>query len=108
MLTLDPLGVPFPRAVHVRSCTSSLRRAVKHKLTVSPLLIPVASRNLMLYQSLPTHMPYREAKVRRRKDDTRNAPRRSTICVKTSGDTRQSLHISSRRCAHGGALSTGA
>ena len=34
-------------------------------------LTPVASRNLMLYQSLPTHMPYREAKVRRRKDDTR-------------------------------------
>jgi hypothetical protein len=39
-------------------------------LTVSHLLTLVASRNLLLYQSLPTRMPYREAKVRRRKDDT--------------------------------------
>jgi hypothetical protein len=38
--------------------------------TVSPLLTPVASCNLLLYQSLPTHIPYRQAKVRRRKDDT--------------------------------------
>src|SRR5215471_21830880 len=33
-----------------------------------------------------------------------NSPRRSTICVKTSGDTRQSLNISSRRCAHAGVI----
>jgi hypothetical protein len=39
-------------------------------LTVSHLLTLIASRNLLLYQSLPTRMPYREAKVRRRKDDT--------------------------------------
>src|SRR5712692_6119145 len=38
--------------------------------TVSPLLTLVASRNLLLYQSLPTRIPYRQAKVRRRKDDT--------------------------------------
>src|SRR5262249_37852223 len=40
------------------------------KPTVSPLLTSVASRNLLLYQSLPTRIPYRQAKVRRRKDDT--------------------------------------
>ena len=40
------------------------------KPTVSPLLTPVASRNLLLYQSLPTRVPYRQAKARRRKDDT--------------------------------------
>jgi hypothetical protein len=40
------------------------------KPTVSPLLTPVASRNLLLYQSLPIRIPYRQAKVRRRKDDT--------------------------------------
>src|SRR5712692_3388631 len=43
--------------------------ACSDKPTVSPLLTPVASRNLLLYQSLPTHIPYRQAKVRRRKDD---------------------------------------
>src|SRR5262245_1797940 len=53
------LGYVTQRALHA------------HRLTVSPLLPPVASRNLLLYHSLPTHMPYREAKVRRRKDDTR-------------------------------------
>src|SRR5262249_6706311 len=29
-----------------------------------------------------------------------NSPRRSTISLKTSGETRQSLHNSARRCAH--------
>ena len=29
----------------------------------------VASRNLLLYQSLPSSIPYRHANVRRRKDD---------------------------------------
>src|SRR5690348_2658294 len=33
-------------------------------------LILVASRNLLLYQSLPTTIRYRQAKVRRRKDGT--------------------------------------
>src|SRR5262249_59573149 len=28
----------------------------------------------------------------------------STICVKTSGDTRQSLNSSARRCAHAGVI----
>ena len=36
-----------------------------------PTVCPsVASRNLLLYQSLPTSIPYRHAIVRRRKDDT--------------------------------------
>src|SRR6266849_3938362 len=39
-------------------------------LLYAPLLTPVASRNLLLYQSLPTSIHYRHAKVRRRKDDT--------------------------------------
>jgi hypothetical protein len=38
-------------------------------LLYAPLLTPVASRNLLLYQSLPTSIPYRHALVRRRKDD---------------------------------------
>jgi hypothetical protein len=42
-----------------------------HKPTVSPLLSPVASRNALLLQSLPNSIPYRQAKVRRRKDDHR-------------------------------------
>src|SRR5215470_7917803 len=37
------------------------------KLTVCP---SVASRNLLLYQSLPIIIPYRYALLRRRKDDT--------------------------------------
>ena len=40
----------------------------KHIPTVSPLLTSVASRNLLLYPSLATHIPSRQAKVRRRKD----------------------------------------
>src|SRR5207253_11215347 len=39
------------------------------KPTVSPLLTPVASRNLLLYQSLPTSVRYRHANWRRRNDD---------------------------------------
>src|SRR5882762_2894147 len=36
-----------------------------------PTVCPsVASRNLLLYQSLPISTPYRHALVRRRKDDT--------------------------------------
>src|SRR2546426_2218807 len=38
--------------------------------TVSPLLTPVASRNVLLYQSLPTSVRYRHANWWRRKDDT--------------------------------------
>ncbi len=41
-----------------------------HKPTVSPLLTPIASRNILLYQSLPTCIRYRQANWRRRKDDT--------------------------------------
>jgi len=36
--------------------------------TVSPLLTPVASRNLLLLQSLPTLISHRQDNVRRRKD----------------------------------------
>src|SRR5438034_4791033 len=35
-----------------------------HIPTVSPLLTPVASRNRLLYQSLPTSIPYRHGTVR--------------------------------------------
>src|SRR5712691_6260962 len=47
------------------------RNSPPHRPTVSPLLTPVASRNVLLLQSLPDSIPYRQAKVRRRKDDTR-------------------------------------
>src|SRR4030095_11330142 len=33
-----------------------------------------------------------------------HSPRLSTICLKTSGETRQSLNIASRRCAHAGVI----
>ena len=39
-------------------------------LLSASLLTPVASRNLLLYQSLPTSIPYRHAILWRRKDDT--------------------------------------
>jgi hypothetical protein len=54
----------------MQSVRKSCQQYQHVRLTVSPLLPPVASRNLLLYQSLPTRMPDREAKVRRRKDDT--------------------------------------
>src|SRR5215510_1727460 len=38
------------------------------KPTVSPLLFPVTSRNLLSLQSLPHSIPYRQDNVRRRKD----------------------------------------
>ena len=49
-------------------------------LLYAPLFTPVASRNLLLYQSLPTSIPCRHANVRRRKDDPRvgTAARRIT------------------------------
>ena len=37
--------------------------------TVSPLLPPIASRNVLLLQSLSNNTPYPSAKVRRRKDE---------------------------------------
>src|SRR4029434_7537435 len=37
--------------------------------TVSHLLIPIASRNLLLLLSLPTRIQHRQAKARRRKDE---------------------------------------
>jgi hypothetical protein len=39
-----------------------------YKPTVSPLLFPVTSRNLLSLQSLPHSIPYRQDNVRRRKD----------------------------------------
>src|SRR4029453_8553836 len=39
-------------------------------LLYAPLLTPVASRNFLLYQSLPTSIQHRHANARRRKDDT--------------------------------------
>src|SRR2546426_10942409 len=36
--------------------------------TVSPLLTPVTSRNILLLPSLPNSIPYRQDNVRRRKD----------------------------------------
>jgi hypothetical protein len=42
-----------------------------HTPTASPLFTPIASRNLLLYQSLPASIPYRHALPRRRKDEQR-------------------------------------
>ena len=38
-------------------------------LLYASLLTPVASRNLLVYQSLPASTPYRHANVRRQQDD---------------------------------------
>src|SRR5262249_35224667 len=65
--------------ISVRSATRRirLRGAIP---TVSPLLTPLASHNLLLYQSLPPSITYRQGKVRRRKDDTRvGTATRSTV-----------------------------
>jgi hypothetical protein len=43
---------------------------VPYRPTVSPLLTPITSRNVLLLQSLPNSIPYRQDNVRRRKDDT--------------------------------------
>ena len=43
--------------------------ALRVDLLYASLLTPVASRNLLLYQSLPTSVRYRHANWRRRKDD---------------------------------------
>src|SRR5882672_7137051 len=47
---------------------SEEKTEVLFKPTVSPLLTQVASRNVLLLQSLPSSIPYRQANVRRRKD----------------------------------------
>jgi len=41
------------------------------KPTVSPLLTPLTSHNILLLQSLPNSIPYRQDNVRRRKDAPR-------------------------------------
>src|SRR6516164_5925097 len=89
-------------------CSLGAIRTPSTKLTVSPFLTPVASRNLLLYQSLPTHMPYREAKVRRRKDDT-------SVGTAARGNVERLSCVPRRLHADGGAsgrvrgaLSTGA
>src|SRR6266446_716660 len=57
-----------------RMCTCShetlLVNSLGHRPTVSQLLTPVASRNVLLYQSLPTSVRYRHANWWRRNDDT--------------------------------------
>src|SRR5262249_43109890 len=44
--------------------------AIVLKPTVSPLLTSITSRNVLLLQSLPNSIPYRQDNGRRRKDDT--------------------------------------
>lgn len=57
------------------------------KLTVSPLLAPIASHNLLFLQSLPASILYRQGNVRRRKDDTcvGTAARRNSSIRKVRG-----------------------
>src|SRR5262244_187420 len=54
-------------SVHLKAAFS-LSSSILNLLYAS-LLTPVASRNLLVYQSLPTSTPYRHANVRRQKDD---------------------------------------
>src|SRR6266478_6298793 len=69
-------GVPYPQAPpERRCCIRSLKGSTSYihdfRPTVSPLLSPTSSHNLLLLQSIPTNTPYRQGNVRRRKDDTR-------------------------------------
>ncbi len=49
----------------------TLLACVRLNLLYAPLLPPIASRNLLLIQSLPTNFPFWQAIPRRRKDDHR-------------------------------------
>src|SRR5712664_4005556 len=64
-------GTASSRYQPPRFCLWTRGRVVPYKPTVSPLLTPVASRNALLYQSLPTSIPYRHAIPRRRNDEHR-------------------------------------
>src|SRR5215468_2365693 len=66
------------------------------KPTVSPLLTPIASHNLLLYQSLPIHIPYRQDNVRRRKDDT-------CLGTETRGSLERLYRVPRRLPSDGGA-----
>src|SRR6266446_10872566 len=75
--------------------------------TVSPLLTLVASRNILLLQSLPNSIPYRQANGRRRKDAHRvgtaargSIARLSCVPRRVPSDGRPSGRVR-------GALSTG-
>src|SRR5215831_3784077 len=94
-------------APHAERCSRSYRISPYAILTVSPHLTPLASRNLLVYQSLPTRLPDREAKVRRRKDDI-------GVSTATSSITEGLSRVPRRVQPHGGpagrvrrALSTG-
>src|SRR5215475_806810 len=64
--------------------------------TVSPLLILVTSRNILLIQSLPNNIPYQQDNVRRRKD----APRVGTAA---RGSLERLSRLPRRLHADGGA-----
>src|SRR5713101_7507546 len=56
--------VSAPRSTRIITCAN-------HKPTVSPLLTPPTSHNILLLQSLLNSIPYRQDNVRRRKDEHR-------------------------------------
>src|SRR5262249_25228413 len=68
---LGHLIVRGTRTASGPSAAHSGRSSTMHIPTVSPLLILVTSHNILLLQSLPNCIPYRQDNVRRRKDDTR-------------------------------------
>jgi hypothetical protein len=67
-LLLDSRVVDLPRSSNLIVVTLSSLKPLY--LLYPPLLPLLASRNLLVYQSLPTNIPGWHAMVRRRKDDT--------------------------------------
>src|SRR5262245_21547258 len=62
----------------------------------TPTVCPsVASRNLLLYQSLPSSIPYRQAKMRMRKDESR-------VGTASRGIVKRLRRFSPRVRPHGG------
>src|SRR6266849_6032547 len=76
--------------------------------TVSSLLTPIESHNILLLQSPPDNPPYPPAKVRRRKDDTRVGTAASGIIERLSCLPRRSHPDTSAtaRGAHSPSAST--
>src|SRR5882672_10533047 len=64
------IAVAFELTQHVVERHQHIALAVLVDLLSASLVTPVASRNLLLYQSLPISIPYRQAILWRRKDDT--------------------------------------
>src|SRR5262245_25972630 len=93
--------------MHCIAHSSNLHRPILYLLSAS-LLTPVASRNLLLYQSLPFSIPNRHVILWRRKDDTGVGTTARGIVERLSGVPRRVPSDGGPSGRVRGALSTGA